>query len=114
MVDEILLKIGSELIWLLVTIGSKNKEILGMSISKERNMTVIEHILYNQSEEYDKQLASTDGCYRVSSNLRVFNLKHHIHPSYKKSIIEKTMQYIKDRTRNILLIIFSAERRIVN
>ncbi|HEY6535176.1 MAG TPA: hypothetical protein VIY08_05160 [Candidatus Nitrosocosmicus sp.] len=29
---------------------------------------------------------------------KFLNLKHHIHSSYEKSIIERTMQYIKDRT----------------
>ncbi len=43
-VDKILLEIDSELIWLLVAIDYKNKEILGMSISKERNRSVGEHI----------------------------------------------------------------------
>ena len=39
-IDETLIKAGSELIWLWVAIEPKNKEILGMSISKERNMLV--------------------------------------------------------------------------
>ena len=33
-----LIKIGSELIWLWVAIELESKEILGISISKERNM----------------------------------------------------------------------------
>jgi transposase-like protein len=33
-------KAGSEYIWLWVAIEPKNKEILGISISKERNMFV--------------------------------------------------------------------------
>jgi transposase-like protein len=37
-VDEAVIKVGSELIWLWVAIDSKNKQILAQSISKERNM----------------------------------------------------------------------------
>ncbi len=40
-VDETLIRVGSsEFIWLWVAIESKNKQILGLSISKERNMFV--------------------------------------------------------------------------
>jgi putative transposase len=30
----------------------------------------------------------------------VLKLNHHIHSSFEKSIIERTMQYIEDRTEN--------------
>ena len=29
---------------------------------------------------------------------RFLNLKHHLHSSFERSIIERTIQYIKDRT----------------
>ena len=41
-IDETLIKIGSELIWLWVAIGFHSKEILGINISKERNMLLAE------------------------------------------------------------------------
>ncbi len=34
MVDEIVLKVGSELIWLWIAIEPENKQILALSISK--------------------------------------------------------------------------------
>ncbi len=37
-IDETQIKVGSELIWLWVAIEPKNKEILALSISKERNI----------------------------------------------------------------------------
>jgi putative transposase len=40
-VDETLIKVDSELMWLWVVIESKNKEILTLNISKERNMFVV-------------------------------------------------------------------------
>ena len=39
-IDETQLKVGSENIWLWVAIEPKNKRILALSISKERNMFV--------------------------------------------------------------------------
>ena len=34
----------------------------------------------------------------VSTGLQILILEHHIHSPYEKSIIERTVQYIKDRT----------------
>jgi putative transposase len=39
-VDETLLKAGSEYVWLWVAIDPKSRQILALSISKERNMFV--------------------------------------------------------------------------
>src|SRR6478672_13324753 len=50
--DETIIKADSEYIWLWVAIESKSKEILGISISKERNMFVAERFLSNIVEKY--------------------------------------------------------------
>jgi putative transposase len=41
-VDETIVKVGSESIWLWIAIESKTKRILATNISKERNMLVVE------------------------------------------------------------------------
>jgi putative transposase len=99
-VDEAVIKIGSEPIWLWVAIDSKNKRILAQSISKERNMLVAEHFLSKVIEEYGKHPVSTDGGTWYPQACRFLKLKHHLHSSYEKSLIERTIQYIKDRTEN--------------
>ena len=43
--DETVIRIGSELIWLWVAIEIESKEIIGTSISQERNMFVAEHFI---------------------------------------------------------------------
>jgi putative transposase len=46
-IDEIQLKVGSEIIWLWVAIEPKNREILSISISnKTRNMFVAERFYH--------------------------------------------------------------------
>ncbi len=40
-IDETMIKIGSEYIWLWIAIESENKEILAQSISKERNTCLL-------------------------------------------------------------------------
>jgi putative transposase len=39
-VDETLIKVGSELIWFWIAIEPENRQILAVSVSKERNMFV--------------------------------------------------------------------------
>ncbi len=98
-IDETQIKVGSELIWLWVVIESETKNILGISISKERNMFVVERFLSNIIENYGYHPVSTDGGGTwYPQACRFLKLNHYLHSSYEKSIIERTMQYIKDRT----------------
>ena len=39
-IDETLIKVGSELVWLWVAIEPENKNILALSVSKQRKMFV--------------------------------------------------------------------------
>ena len=60
-VDETMLKVGSEYIWLWITIEPKNKQILALTISKERNMFVAERFLSDIVRDYGKHPVFTDG-----------------------------------------------------
>ncbi len=97
-VDETLIKVGSELIWLWVAIEPKNRQILALSISKERNMFVAERFLSDIVKIHGKHPVSTDGGTWYPQACEFLKLKHHLHSSLEKSLIERTMQYIKDRT----------------
>jgi putative transposase len=99
-VDETLIKVGSELVWLWVAIEPKNRQILALSISKERNMFVAERFISDVIKNHGKHPVSTDGGTWYPQACRFLRLKHHIHSSFEKSIIERTMQYIKDRTES--------------
>ena len=89
------------MIWLWVAIGFQSKEILGINISKERNMLLAERFISSLVGIHGQHPVSTDGWrYLVSIHkLKFLRLPHHhIHFPYEKSIIERTMKYIKDRT----------------
>ncbi len=58
-VDDIQIKDDSKSIWLWVAIEPKDKEILSIIISKERNMFAVERFLSNILEDYDPHLVST-------------------------------------------------------
>ena len=57
-----------------------------------------ERFLSNIIENYGYHPVSTDGGTWYPQACRFLKLNHHLHSSYEKSIIERTMQYIKDRT----------------
>ena len=97
-IDETLIKVGSEFIWLWVAIEPENRQILALSISKERNMFVAERFLSDIVRNYGKHPVSTDGGTWYPQACRFLKIDHHIHSSIEKSLIERTMQYIKDRT----------------
>ena len=99
-IDETLIKVGADLIWLWVAIEPENRQILAVSVSKERNMFVAERFLSNVVRHYGKHPVSTDGGTWYPMACQFLKLKHHIHSSLDKSLIERTMQYIKDRTES--------------
>ncbi|MER5176435.1 MAG: DDE-type integrase/transposase/recombinase [Candidatus Nitrosocosmicus sp.] len=99
--DETQIKVVcSEYIWLWIAIEPKNEEFIGLIISKERNMFVAERFLLDIVEEYGSYPVSIDGGTWYPQACQFLKLKHHLHflrKDYEKSIIERTMQYIKDR-----------------
>ena len=99
-VDETLIKVGSESIWMWVAIEPENREILALSISKERNMLIAERFIADLVRIHGKHPVSTDGGTWYPQACRFLKLEHHVHSSLEKSLIERTMQYIKDRTES--------------
>ena len=99
-IDETLVKVGSEYIWLWIAIEPKNKQMLAASISKERNMFVADRFISGLVATYGKHGISTDGGTWYPQACRFLRLKHNLHSSLEKSLIERTMQYVKDRTES--------------
>ena len=99
-IDETLVKVGPEYIWLWVTIEPENRQILALTVSKERNMFVAERFMSDLVKGFGKHPVSTDGGTWYPMACQFLGLKHHIHSSLEKSLIERTMQYIKDRTES--------------
>jgi putative transposase len=97
--DETLIRIGSRYVWLWVAIEPVNKQILQVDISFERTMLVAERFIASLINTYGNHPVSTDGgTWYPPQACQFLKLKHHLHSSLEKSIIERTMQYIKDRT----------------
>jgi putative transposase len=82
------LKVGSEYIWLWVAIESETRQILALSISKERNMLIAKRFI-----RYSQDSWKTSSFYRwwylVSPGLQVSKLKSPYYSSMEKSLIER-------------------------
>jgi putative transposase len=113
-IDETQISLGSELIWLWVAIEPENRQILALSISKERNMFVAERFIAGLVKEHGKHLVSTDGGTWYPQARRFLKIRHHIHSPFEKGLIERTMQYITRTERNALMIIFHVKKKGVN
>ena len=99
--DETLLKIGSKFILLWVAIiEPKHRQILKVDISSDRTMLIVaERFISSLINRYGKHLVSTDGGGSwYPKACRFLKVNHHVHSTLEKSLMERTMQYIKDRT----------------
>ncbi len=97
-IDETQIKIGSKYVWLWVAIEPTNKQILHIDISFERTMLVAERFIASLINKFGKHPISTDGGTWYPQACQFLKLQHHLHSSFEKSIMERTIQYIKDRT----------------
>ncbi|HEY6534639.1 MAG TPA: DDE-type integrase/transposase/recombinase [Candidatus Nitrosocosmicus sp.] len=60
MIDETIIKAGSELVWIWIIIEPKHKEVLVAEISKKRNMFVAERFLSQVVNKYGLHSVSSD------------------------------------------------------
>jgi putative transposase len=97
-IDETLIKAGNEYVWLWIAVEPTDKIILGIRISIERTILVAEQFIQSLVRRYGKQKISTDGGTWYPQACKFLKIEHHLHSSYGKSIIERTIQYVKDRT----------------
>ena len=115
-IDETQIKVGSQYIWLWIAIEPKHKQILQIDISFERTMLVAERFIASLINKFGKHSVSTidGGGTWYPQACRFLKVDHHVQSSLEKSLIERTMQYLKDRTMNILMITFHAKRTSVS
>jgi putative transposase len=63
-------------------------------------MFVAKRFLSDIVRDYGKHHVSTDGGTWYPMSRRFLGLEHHIHSPMEKSLIERNIQYIKDRTES--------------
>ncbi|HET9774320.1 MAG TPA: DDE-type integrase/transposase/recombinase [Nitrososphaeraceae archaeon] len=97
-IDETIIQIGDHHFWLWICIEPIDKSVLGIYISEERNMYVAENFIHSLIDKYGKHTVYTDGGTWYPQACNFLNLKHMLHSPLEKSLIERMMQYFKDRT----------------
>jgi putative transposase len=87
------------LLWVAI-IEPKHRQILKVDISSDRTMLIVaERFISSLINRYGKHLVSTDGGGSwYPKACRFLKVNHHVHSTLEKSLMERTMQYIKDRT----------------
>jgi putative transposase len=101
-IDETSIKVGSDYIWLGVAMEPKkaNSRTFLDNISIERNMLFAEKFVSSLVKIHGKHSVSTNGGTWYHQACRFLKLDHHVHSSLEKSLIERKIQYIKDRTES--------------
>ena len=99
-IDETVIQIGSQHFWLWFCIEPIHSSVLGIYISEERNMLVAEKFIRSLVSNYGKHIVYTDGGTWYDEACKILKLKHYLHSSIEKSLMERVNQYFKDRTEN--------------
>ncbi|MDR4510402.1 MAG: hypothetical protein MRJ93_01695 [Nitrososphaeraceae archaeon] len=71
--------------------------MFGIYLSEERNMLVAEKFIRSLISKYGKHTIYTDGGTWYVRACNVMGLKHYLHSSIEKSMMERVNQYLKDR-----------------
>ena len=80
-IDETILKVGSEYIWLWIAIEPENRQILALNICKERNRLIAERFISSLVQIHGNHPVSTDGGTWYPQACRFLNVDYHIHSS---------------------------------
>ena len=96
-IDETVIQVGSQHFWLWFCIEPVHSSVLGIYISEERNMLVAEKFIRSLLSNYGKHTVYTDGGTWYDEACNILRLKHYLHSSIEKSLMERVNQYLKDR-----------------
>ena len=95
-----MLQIGSDYARLWVVIKLVPKQVLGVHVSRHRNMLIAEYFLRSLIKVYGKHTVYSDGRSWYSEVYSYIDLKHLLHSPLEKSMTERSIEYFKDRTEN--------------
>jgi putative transposase len=98
-IDETIIQIGNKHFWLWFCIEPVHSSVLGIYLSEERNMLVAEKFIRSLVSKYGKHTVYTDGGTWYDEACNVIGLKHYLHSSLEKSLMERVNQYLKDRIK---------------
>ena len=97
LVDETYVQVGSFEAWIWVAIEPVHRFILGVYLSRHQNMLIAEAFLKTLIGRYGRHVVYSDGGSWYPEACKSLGLEHRLHSPYEKSLIERVMQYLKDR-----------------
>ena len=96
-IEETVIQIGNHRFWLWICIEPIHRSVLGIYISEQRTILVAEKFIHSLVEKYGKHTVYTDGGTWYDEACNILRLKHYLHSSIEKSLMERVNQYLKDR-----------------
>ena len=90
-------KVGSFEAWIWVAVEPVHRFILGVRLSRHQNMLVAEAFLRILVERYGKHTVYSDGGSWYPEACSSLGLEHKLHSPYEKSLMERAIEYLKDR-----------------
>ena len=95
-IDKTKIQIGGNEAWLWIAIEPVRSTVLGVYLSRHRNMLVAESFLRSLIEIYGRHTVYSDGGTWYPEACSSLGLKHRLHTYSEKSLIERAIQYFKD------------------
>ncbi|MFB5598705.1 MAG: DDE-type integrase/transposase/recombinase, partial [Nitrososphaeraceae archaeon] len=96
-IDETVIQICNQHYWLWFCIEPIHHSVLVIYISEERNMLTAEKFIRSLVVKYGKHSVYKDCNTWYDEAYNVIGLKHYLHSSIQKSLMERVNQYLKDR-----------------
>jgi len=98
LVDETWLRIGSQEAWLWLAFEPYGRFFLGFYLSRTRNILAAELFLQGLIDRYGRHPVYSDGANWYPDACRSLGLEHRIYDCLSGNLMERFVQYVKDRT----------------
>jgi putative transposase len=97
-VDETWVKVGSQEAWLWLAFEPYGRWFLGFRLSRTRNILTAELFLQTLIDRYGRHPVYTDEGDWYPDACRSLELEHRIYDAVRGNLMERFVQYVKDRT----------------
>lgn len=97
-VDETLLKVDGNEYWLWIAYEPSLDVCLMMHLSRERTIFIYYRFFKQIRDRFGRKPVFTDGALWYNTACRWLRLKHEVYDIKRKNMMERFIQYLKDRT----------------
>lgn len=96
-IDESWFQVGGHEAWLWIAVEPYERKVLGVYVSRHRNILVAELILAQLKAKYGVKPIYSDGAVWYPDACRSLGLRHHVYGDDLRGYVERTIQCFKDR-----------------